>query len=362
MEMPSNGCHLMGKKERVVVVCPGRGTYNKGELGYLKKYHSSQQDFIDSMDSYRHSRGQPTISELDSAKRYRTNLHNTGDNASALIYTCALADFLRIDRQRYEIVAVTGNSMGWYLALACGGALNLENGMHLVNVMGTLMHDYAEGGQVIFSICNDQWQYDPSLDDALQTSVKKLTQNPRCEIHTSIRLGGMVVLAANKTGVQDLLDELPKVQDRYPFVLPDHGAFHSPLMKPVSERAKQMLVTDLMHPPCLPLIDGRGHIWQPYSTDLKALYKYTFEQQVCETYDYSKAIEVAAKEFAPDRFIVLGPGTTLGPPTAQAFINMYWFGLGNKDAFKDRQFSQPVLLSMGIEEQRQLTLAADSIY
>jgi [acyl-carrier-protein] S-malonyltransferase len=40
-----------------------------------------------------------------------------GDNASLLIYACALADFAAIDRDRFEVVAVTGNSMGWYLAL-----------------------------------------------------------------------------------------------------------------------------------------------------------------------------------------------------------------------------------------------------
>ena len=350
----------MAKKERVAVVCPGRGTYNKDELGYLKKYHADQQNFIHSMDSYRQSRQQPAISELDGAERYQINLHNTGDNASALIYTCALADFLRIDRARYDIVVVTGNSMGWYLALACANVLSLENGMHLANTMGVLMHDHAEGGQVVFPVCNDQWQYDSSLYEALQATVKELTKNSACKIYNSIFLGNMVVLAANKTGVQGLLSELPKVQDRYPFALPNHGAFHSPLMKPVSEQAKRLLTTDLIHSPSIPLVDGCGRIWQPYSTDPEALYKYTFEHQICETYDYSKAIKVAAKEFAPDRFIVLGPGTTLGPPTAQQFINIHWFGLDSKDAFKDRQSSQPVLVSMGIEEQREPILAPQS--
>jgi [acyl-carrier-protein] S-malonyltransferase len=69
------------------------------------------------LDAYRARLGQPTISALDGADKYSPSLHMPGDNASLLIYACALADFAAIDRDRFEVVAVTGNSMGWYLAL-----------------------------------------------------------------------------------------------------------------------------------------------------------------------------------------------------------------------------------------------------
>ena len=42
--------------------------------------------------------------------------------------------------------------------------------------------------------------------------------------------------------------------------------------------------------------------------------------EVTTTYNYSCAIEVAIKEFAPDILIILGPGSTLGAPTAQTLL------------------------------------------
>ncbi|MFT5083594.1 MAG: [acyl-carrier-protein] S-malonyltransferase [Lentisphaeria bacterium] len=348
-------------KETAVVICPGRGTYNKEDLGYLTRHHfkshyknhhnSNRSEFIHAMDSYRRDHQQMQVSELDGAEHYRMALHSAGDNASALIYTCALADFLSIDRERYDIVAVTGNSMGWYLALACAGALDLNNGMHVVNTMGSMMHTHAEGGQVIYPLCNDQWQYDEALAETVRTTVAKLQQNPAITISTSITLGNMIVLAANAWGVTQLLEKLPKVQERYPFALPNHGAFHSPLMTPISRQAINLLPANLFAQPTIPLIDGRGHIWQTRATDIKALHAYTFDKQVCQTYNFTAALEVAAKEFAPDRFIILGPGSTLGAPVAQQLINMRWQGMRSKEDFKSLQATDPFVLGMGDRRQ-----------
>ena len=70
------------------------------------------------------------------------------------------------------------------------------------------------------------------------------------------------------------------------------------------------------------------------------------------TYDFTRAVQVAAAEYAPDKIIVLGPGTTLGAPTAQALIASDWRGLSGKTDFQARQAENPVILSMGIADQR----------
>src|SRR3982751_2747260 len=108
-------------KKKALVIAPGRGTYNKEELGYLKKHHSDKKDLIARIDDYRRAKKQPTVSELDGKAAFSLSEHSRGDNASPLIYACAYADYLSIDRDKYDVVAVTGNSMGWYIALACGG-------------------------------------------------------------------------------------------------------------------------------------------------------------------------------------------------------------------------------------------------
>ena len=74
-----------------------------------------------------------------------------------LFMPCAYADFLSINRDKYDIVAVTGNSMGWYIALACAGVVDLENGARIINTMGTFMQDSLIGGQIIYGVVDEQW-------------------------------------------------------------------------------------------------------------------------------------------------------------------------------------------------------------
>ena len=109
----------------------------------------------------------------------------------------------------------------------------------------------------------------------------------------------------------------------------------------------------LFSKPSVPLIDGEGGIWTPQSTDIAKLRDYTLGAQVSQTYDFTKAVQVAVKEFAPDKLIVLGPGNTLGGPIAQSLIDIDWFGWGGKSDFSLSQSESPKLLAMGNEQQRQ---------
>ena len=113
----------MGAKQ-AIVICPGRGSYTKEELGYLKRHSTQkQEDLLDSFDAYRKSYEQVAIQDLDRAEKFQTNLMTRGENASALIYACSLVDYLNIDPEKIEVVGIIGNSMGWYTALGLSGAL-----------------------------------------------------------------------------------------------------------------------------------------------------------------------------------------------------------------------------------------------
>ena len=69
-------------------------------------------------------------------------------------------------------------------------------------------------------------------------------------------------------------------------------------------------------------------------------------------YNFSKAIEVAIKEFAPDKLIILGPGATLGGAVAQSLISHQWLNLQTKADFIAQQKQNPFILAMGLTEQR----------
>lgn len=343
-------------KKRALVICPGRGTYNAAELGYLKAHHMARKGVIATVDAVRTSMGQMTISQLDAADKYAPAVHMTGDNASALIYACAMADFAAIDREQYDIVAVTGNSMGWYLALACAGIVDLASGARLVNNMGGIMHQHGVGGQIVWPICDENWNVQKDKLLFINNLMIEASMISEVSIYISIRLGGMIVLAANEAGLKWLMERLPK-DDRFPLRLMHHAAFHSPLLNHIVPMARAENPLSDFGVGEIPAIDGRGRIWSPRAFSREAIYDYTLGAQLTDSYDFTRAVQVAAAEFAPDTIIVLGPGTTLGAPTIQALIASGWRGLSSKADFQARQQEELMLISMGMAEQRAWALS-----
>ncbi|RYY26103.1 MAG: ACP S-malonyltransferase [Sphingomonadales bacterium] len=336
---------------KAVVVCPGRGTYNKAELGYLQR-HFPDAGLLALFDEQRHHAGQPPLTDLDGATRFSIATHTRGDNAAGLIFASSLGDFLAIDHETIDVVAVTGNSMGWYSALACAGALSPEDGFHVANTMGSLMHRALIGGQLIYPFVNEKWHWDPVRRAELLSIVDDVAVRGGHELCLSIELGGMLVLAGNEAGLSAFEGAVEPQQQRYPMRLANHAAFHTPLMAPIAGQGREKLPVGLFGDPTLPLIDGRGTIWWPKATDVTALRQYTLGTQVVETYDFTKAITVAAREFAPDVFIIVGPGTTLGGAVAQSLIGACWRGMSSKDDFRTLQSASPIMLSMGMADQR----------
>lgn len=335
-----------------VVICPGRGVYNKLELGYLGRHHADKALLLADFDEERRRLGQETLATLDGAARYSVATHTRGDNASGLIYAASIADFLSINRENIEIVAVTGNSMGWYSTLACAGALAPVAGFQVVNTMGSLMQESLIGGQLIYPFLDEDWIPNVARKAELLVLVEEISNRPGHELSLSIDLGGMLVVAGNDAGLSAFRAAVPPTQDRFPMRLSNHAGFHSALQAPVAQQGRSRLPASLFRQPDLPMIDGRGAIWWPGATDIESLWDYTLGHQVTETYDFTRAISVAAREFAPDFFIITGPGTTLGGAVAQSLILANWKGLGSKSDFRLLQNEDPLLLSMGSDEQR----------
>lgn len=347
----------MSARRTALVVAPGRGTYGKGELGSIARLHSARfGDLIADFDAQRRERGQPTVSELDGADRFSVGTHMRGDVAAPLIYTATALDYLSIDRDKYDIVAALGNSMGWYSALALGGAVSVEDGFRIANAMGLNSQTHGPGGQILLQIVGDDWRPVPGLRAALLDLVAAIDARPDYALALSIDLAGMLVLAGNEEGLGALLAEAPPTPGRDPLRLAGHGPFHTSLMVGSSDKAKAELPPSLFGRPALPMIDGRGHIWRRFSSDPAAMWDYSFGHQILAPYDFALSIQVAIKEFAPDVIILPGPGDTLGGAIAQSLIGIGWQGLAGKADFMARQASDPILLSMGRADQRALVV------
>jgi acyl transferase domain-containing protein len=333
-----------------VLICPGRGTYTKTELGSLAKFPDPA--LLARFDAERARLGQETLTALDGAPSYSVSRHSRGDNASALIYACTLGDALSLGG--VEVVAVTGNSMGWYSALACAGAVSPMDGFTVVNTMGTLMQEALIGGQLVYPFMSEDWADAPARREELLTLVAGIGDRPGHDLALSIDLGGMLVIAGNEAGLKAFEAAVPPVQGRFPLRLGNHAAFHTALQAPVAAKGRAALPESLFTQPAKPLIDGRGQIWWPGAATTGALRDYTLGHQVMEPYDFTAAIRTAAREFAPDYFIVPGPGTTLGGAVAQSLIRANWRGLASKADFQRLQAEDPFLISMALPDQRPL--------
>lgn len=341
--------------KRALIVCPGRGSYERTSLGQLQDRSEAARAIVARCDAYRSSVGEPTITEIDAADRYRTPLHVAGEHASLLTFACSLADMADLS-QAYDVVAVTGNSMGFYTALAASGALSLDDAIRLVDTMGRYQRGNVIGGQLLYPVAGSNWLEDPDLVASVDEAVARV----RAEGHGawwSIRLGGHAVLGADASGIKALIAALPTIQTgahTFPLQLPLHSAFHTPLMAATSARATRDLDGLGWRAPTAPLIDGRGFVFRPRWADPQALAEYTLGHQVVEAYDFTLGVVTALQHVAPDVVVALGPGNPLGGPLARILVQCGWAGLRTRAQFEARQASDPVLLSFGLSPQRRL--------
>lgn len=329
---------------RVAILCPGRGSYAEKQLRSLPDAHP----WIDTAEGIRREYGLPSLVELDRAAKFERRDHLHPANVSPLIYLVSMLDAAAV-QQEHRAVAVAGNSLGWYTALAVGGALSFEDGFRLVQVMSRLQHEHQVargGGQVIFPLVGEDWRVDPSRTDAVASALAASNG----EAFASIHLAGLAVLAGSDAGIAHLKSVLPKVKsgsNQYPIQLEQHGPYHTPLVLDVAERARSELSDLRFTRPRTTLVDGRGVRSTPWSADPDALRAYTLGAQIVEPYDFGLSIRVALRELAPDHLVCPGPGNSLGGVVGQALVAEGWRGVRDKDGFaRVQESSAPILVSM----------------
>jgi acyl transferase domain-containing protein len=330
---------------RALIVCPGRGSYGRAQLGSLR----GGSPITAALDRFRAGLGRPPVSELDAAAEYAPRLHAAGDHASLLTFACTAVDLAAIDRARVEIAGVTGNSMGFYSALYAAGALELLEAARLVETLGHYQAGRVIGGQLIYPLVDEDWRPSPALAAASDEALR----HPG--VHASIRLGGSIVLGADDGGLAAIREALPPLERggvRYPLQLPLHSAFHTPLMAETSARARADLADLALRSPSVTLVAGDGTVFRPWA-DPAAIWRYTLGPQIVEPFDFERAIATAFGELGPDAAVLPGPGDNLGGAIAQILIGRRWRGLRDRRDFLEAQAGdRPLILAMSRPEQR----------
>lgn len=327
---------------RVVLVLPGRGSYTERTMRQLPAEHP----WVQEAEALRAKLGLEPLLELDRAERFSPARHLRPAHVSPLIYLRTMLDVERV-RAEHDVVAIVGNSMGWYTALAAGGALSFEDGFRLVQQMSMLQEEHgAEGGQIVYPLVGEDWKRIPEREAAVESVVREQAG----ELFHSIHLGGQAVLAGSRAGLNAATEALESVQQgriTYPLRLAQHGPYHTPLVDATAMAARTFAADLVFRQPEIELIDGLGRRHTPWGAELEALRDYTFGAQIVGTYDFTRSVEVALCEHAPEHLVATGPGNTLGGICGQILIGLHWRGIDSKDAFLAAQDSDtPPLISL----------------
>jgi acyl transferase domain-containing protein len=338
--------------KRAVVLCPGRGSYAKAQLGSLADVDTDAGAAelvaaIDATDRARKAAGDLTIRGMDAADRFSSALLQ-GHNAAPLIFAVTAHEMLKLDPDRVEVVAVGGNSMGWYSALWAAGALGLSDAFRLVETMGGMTRDGTIGGQLIYPVVDDTWRADPATTQMVEKALAQVAE-AGLEAGDSIRFGGYRVLWGEEAALEQIAATLLPREiggARYPLRLLGNSAFHSHLMVDAARRGSAALADLPIGAPRVPLIDGRGRQWRPLTAAPAALLDYTLGHQVTRTFDFCATVRVAIREYAPDVIVALGPGESLGGAIAQVLIDERWQGLASREDFLRRQAANPIVISL----------------
>jgi len=137
--------------------------------------------------------------------------------------------------------------------------------------MGTIMQESLIGGQIVYPLLDEDWREVPGRRAEITDLMIDINHKSSQQVHISIELGGMLVLAGNASGLKALMERLPMI-DRFPMSLANHAAFHTELQKPNSERGLEALPANFFTQSDIPLIDGRGAIWQHRSRCAASIY------------------------------------------------------------------------------------------
>ncbi len=336
---------------RVALICPGRGAYSAASLGSLPADHP----LVGRAEELRARYELEPLLVLDGAERFDPSRHLRPANASPLILLASLLDAEQVLAD-HRVVAVAGNSLGWYTALAIGGALLFDDAFRLVQEIALLQElpaaEGGSGGQVIYPLIDAAWQPDPDLEAAVGAALHDGDGGDGAagEVYPSIDLGGYAVLAGDDAGVERLLRLLPPVrvgERLFPLRLALHGPYHTPLVEHVAVAARTALADLEWRSPTITLVDGRGARWTPWSTDPAALRDYTLGEQLTAPFDFASSVNVVLREHAPELLVLPGPGNSLGGVCGQLVVAEGYRGIRSRSDFEAAQASdRPVILSM----------------
>ena len=256
--------------------------------------------------------------------------------------------------QEHECVAVAGNSMGWYTALAVGGralaSTTASASCRRCRSCSTSSRPRTAAARCIYPLVDEDWRprcraraSASRARSRARTARRSRSIRPRRLRGARRQRGGHRAPAAARC---------PKVKlgaNAYPFRLDAARPVPHAARRARSPRARATRSpTSRSARPRRTLVDGRGARFTPWSTRRRRAARRTRSARRSTTpYDFTQSIRVALREHAPDHLVLPGPGNSLGGVCGQILVAEGWRGVHTKDDFERVQDGDsPILVSM----------------
>ncbi len=190
---------------------------------------------------------------------------------------------------------VAGHSLGEYTALVAAGALDLENGLRLVQERGRLMQEAAEANPGTMAAVI-------GLDEADVAELCTATGAELCNLNSP----GQVVIGGPVEVVDAALAAARERGAHRAVRLKVSGAFHTSLTAPAAQGMARAVAEAALRDPAIPVVVNGTGLPAPSASDIREELVY----QLTHPVRWRESVEYMAGE-GVSGFVEIGPGRVL---------------------------------------------------
>lgn len=280
---------------------PGQGSQTVGMAADLYERFQEARDVIDAADRMLDFPLKERMFGGDGEAEAELAALTATDVAQPALYVHSLAAFAVLSARGHAPDVAAGHSLGEYSALAAAGALDLEDGLRLVQLRGRLMARAGteRPGTMAAVLGLDAEPLEQACAEASASGEGEV-------VPANYNAPGQIVISGDHAAVERAMEACREAGAKRVVPLPVSGAFHSPLMAFAREGLAEALAEASIRTPRCPVY---LNVTAEPSTDPEAIRQRLLDQLTAPV-RWAQSLEAMHRDGA-ERFVEVGSGNVL---------------------------------------------------